>query len=85
MPDEFRKERLRDEGRGKDPVNPGQDELSARRFAGNDNVLCSLSCPFCRPVDSTTRFCTLFRVKLAYADTGNNKICDRSATCRSIP
>jgi len=57
------------------------DELSIRRFAGNDDVLCSFSCPFCRVVDSHAAFCLLYRKKLNYVETGNNDICDRCAEC----
>ena len=58
------------------------DELSVRRFAGNGDVLCDLSCcPFCEVVDSKTAFCSLYRRKLRYEETGNNDICERCLDC----
>lgn len=60
---------------------PNADELSVRQVWGNEEVLCSFNCPFVSVVDSQTAFCSLFKRKLVYYDTGNGEICNRCEEC----
>jgi len=67
-------------------MNINQNELSARRFAGNGDVLCDIGhngCPFVKIIGSDTAYCTLYRESLKYVETGNNDICKRSIECRT--
>lgn len=60
------------------------EQLDARRFAGNKNVLCNIGnkgCPFVKITGDTSGFCLLYNVNLTYCETGNNDICDRCNEC----
>ena len=66
-------------------IRPNRDELEVRRFAGNGDVLCDLGhCPFNSVVDNKTAFCSLFRTKLSYEETGNNDLCRRCKECFAV-
>ena len=60
------------------------EELSVRRFGGNGEVLCSFDCPFNSIVDDNTGFCSIFKRKLTYHETGNNDLCYRCEECKEI-
>jgi len=63
------------------------DEKNARRFAGNENVLCDIGyngCPFVKISGSDSAFCLLYKKPLNYYETGNNDICNRHIDCVKI-
>lgn len=63
---------------------PTQQELDARRFGGNGDVLCDIGyrgCPFVKINGTNSAFCLLYRESLSYMETGNNDLCDRCREC----
>jgi len=62
-----------------------REELEARRFAGNGNVLCNIGyggCPFVKINGNDSAFCMLYKIQLGYYETGNNDICYRCLKCK---
>ena len=62
------------------------EERDARRFAGNEDVLCDIGsqgCPFVKITGDDIGFCLLYRKPLVYYETGNNDICRRHISCKN--
>jgi len=60
------------------------EQLQARRFGGNGDVLCDIGrsgCAFVRIQGSDKAFCLLYNMSLSYVETGNNDICKRCDNC----
>lgn len=60
---------------------PTDEELSVRRFDGNEDVLCDFKCPFVHVIEDGLAYCSLFKKRLNYYETGNNDICKRCGEC----
>lgn len=60
------------------------EQLQARRFGGNGDVLCNIGragCAFVKVQGSDSAFCLLYQRALSYVETGNNDICRRCDDC----
>ena len=65
-------------------LNMTAEQLQARRFGGNGDVLCDIGrsgCAFVRVQGSDKAFCLLYNNSLSYVETGNNDICSRCDNC----
>jgi len=63
--------------------SPHPEELSVRRFSGNGMRLCAFRCPHQHTVEDGLAYCSLFKRRLNYYETGNNDICERCEECIS--